>query len=61
MATGKTLSETAVGRQYTQSNNGILAGNNFPLDTIQTENNLETKREAEERILHSLALVHNVL
>jgi hypothetical protein len=38
-----------------------LAGNNPALDTTETENNLELKKEAEEWILHRMAKAHNYL
>jgi len=51
----KTTSETLCAkvflRQFARANNGILAGDNWTLDAMNTENDLEMKREAEERQL----------
>jgi len=51
----KTTSETLWAkvflRQFARANNGILAGDNWTLDAMNTENDLEMKREAEERQL----------
>jgi len=38
-----------------------LAGDCGELDTAETENNMELKNEAEERKLHRMAKVHNLL
>jgi hypothetical protein len=38
-----------------------LAGDDPALDTTNTENYLEMKKEAEERKLHRMATVHNSL
>jgi hypothetical protein len=59
--TGKTLREKVVVRQFAQANNGILAGTDPELDTINTENNSEMKKAAEERKLHTMAKIHNFL
>jgi len=37
-----------------------LAGDDLALDTTNPETDLEMKREAEERKLHSMAKVHNI-
>jgi hypothetical protein len=42
-------------------NTGILAGTDPELDTTSIENNLEMKKEAEERKLHRIAKVHDCL
>jgi len=42
-------------------NHWILPVDYTALDTIQTENDLELMKEAEERKLHRMAKVHNVL
>jgi len=52
--TGESLRENVVARQYAPVNNGILAGNNPVLDTTNTENDSEMKKEAEERTLHRM-------
>jgi len=59
--TGETLQEKVVVRQYARANNRILAGNDPVLDRSEAENDLELKREAEERKLHRIAKVHDFL
>ena len=39
----------------------IVAGDDPALDRSATDNELELKREAEERILHRMAKVHDIL
>jgi hypothetical protein len=39
----------------------ILAGTNPKLDTMNTENNSEMKKEAEGRKLHRIAKVHDIM
>jgi len=48
----ETLREKVVVRQFARANNGILAGTDPELDNVNTENNSEMKKEAEERKLH---------
>jgi hypothetical protein len=55
------LRENVVLRQFPRANNGILAGTDPQLDNTNTENDLEMKKEAEERKLHRMAKVHDVL
>jgi len=57
----ETLREMVGVRNSARTNNGILAGVNHALDSLETDNDLELKREAEERKLHRMAKVHNVL
>jgi len=59
--TGETLGEKVVVRQFARANNGILAGTDPELDTKNTENDLEMKKEVEERKLHRMAKVHDFL
>jgi len=59
--TGETLREKVVVRQSARANNGILAGTDPELDTTNTENHSEMKKEAEERKLHRMAKVHDFL
>jgi len=59
--TGKTLREKVVVRQFARANNGILAGTDPELDTTNTENDSELKKEAEEWKLHGMAKVHDFL
>jgi len=48
-------------RQFARSNNGILAGADPELDTMNTENDTEMQKEAMERKMHRMAKVHNCL
>jgi len=59
--TGETLRERVVVRQFARANNGILAGIDLELDTMNTENDSEMKTEAEEWKLHRMAKVHDFL
>jgi len=59
--TAETLHEKVVVRQFAQANNGILAGTYPELDTTNTENDSEMKKEAEERKLHRIVKVHDFL
>jgi len=60
-ATGKMLRETVVVRQFAWANNSILAGNCAVLGTAETENNFELNTQVEERILHTIPKVHDIL
>jgi len=59
--TGETLREKVVVRQFAWANHGILAGTDPELNTTNTENESEMKKEAEERKLHRMAKVHDFL
>jgi len=59
--TGETLREKVLIRDFARANNGILAGTDSELDTTNTENDSEIKKEAAERKLHRMAKVHNCL
>ena len=59
--TGETLLENVVIRQFAWTNNGILAGPDPELDTMNTENDMEMKKEEEERKLHRMAKVDDFL
>ena len=59
--TGETRHKMVVVRQLAQANTGILAGNNPALDTTNTEHDSEMKKEAEERTLHRMAKVYDLL
>jgi len=48
-------------RQFARANNRIFAGVNPLLDTINTDNDSEMKREVEERKFHRMAKVHDIL
>ena len=58
---GETLCQKVVVRESARANNGILAGADPELDTMNTENNSEMKKVAEERTLHRMAQVHDFL
>jgi len=60
-ATGKTLRETVIVWQFARANNGILAGADPALDIMNTDNDLELKKEAETWALHRMAKVHDFL
>jgi hypothetical protein len=59
--TGETLCEKVIVRPFAQANNGILAGTDPELDTINIENDSEMKKEAEKRQLNRMAKVHDFL
>jgi len=59
--TGETLRKNVIVRQFAPANNGILAGTDPELDTTNTENNSEMKKQVEERKLHRMAKVHDFL
>jgi hypothetical protein len=55
--TGETLCENVIVRQCAQANNGILAGTVPTLDTTNTEDDSEVKKEVEESNLCRMAKV----
>jgi len=59
--TGETIQEEVLVRQMARANNGILAADYTGLDAMHTENDLELKREVEDRKLHRMAKVNNDL
>jgi len=59
--TGQTLCEKVIVRQFARANNGILAGTDPELDTPNSANDSEMKKEAEQRKLHRMAKVHDFL
>jgi hypothetical protein len=59
--TGETLHEKDLLRQFARANHGILAGTDPELDTTNTQNESEMKKEAEERHLHRIAKIHDIL
>jgi len=59
--TGETLCEKVAVRQFARANKGISVGTDRDLDTPHTENATEMKKAAEERKLHRMAKVHNLL
>jgi len=60
-STGETFCENVVIRQFARANNGIVAGTDPELDTTNTENDSEMKREVEERKFHRMAKVHDLV
>jgi len=59
--TGETLPTMVVVMQFAWAHNGIFAGADPELDTMNTENDTEMNNEAEERKLHRMATVHDFL
>jgi len=59
--TGETLHKKVVVRQFARANSGLLAGDDPVLDPISTDNDMELKREAEEKKLHRMAKVYDFL
>ena len=59
--TGETLREKVVVRQFARANSGLLAGDDPVLHPDSTDNDMEMKREAEEKKLHRMAKVHDFL
>jgi hypothetical protein len=57
--TGATLHQQVVVRQFARANSGLLAGDDPVLDPNCTDNDMEVKREAEEKKLHRMAKVHD--
>jgi len=58
---GETVRKKVVVRQFARANNGILAGTVPKLDTKNTDNDSEMKKEVEERNLLRMAKVHDFL
>jgi hypothetical protein len=59
--TGETVREKVVVRQVARANSRLLAGDNPVLDPDSTDNDMEMKREGEEKKLHRMAKVHHFL
>jgi len=57
--TGRTLHEKVVAREFARANHGMLAGSEPLLHTMNTESDLEMKKEEEERQSHRMPKVHN--
>jgi hypothetical protein len=58
---GETLRKKTVVSQFARANNRILAGTDPELDDATTENDTEMEKEAEERKLHRMDKVHDLL
>jgi len=59
--TCETFGKTVVVTLIAPANNGSLAGDDPALDTTSTESETEMKWEAEQRKLHQMAKVHDIL
>jgi len=59
--TTETLRKMVILRKFAAANNGLLAGNDPELDMNSADNNMEMKREVEQRKLHQMAKVHDFL
>jgi hypothetical protein len=59
--TGESLRDKVVVRQFARANSGLLAGEDSVLDPDSTDNDMEMKREVEEKKLHRMAKVHDLL
>jgi hypothetical protein len=59
--TGEALCEKVVAREFTQGNNRKFPSTDIVLDTTNTENDSKIKKEAEERKLHRMVIVHNFM
>jgi len=59
--TGDTFRQNIAVRQFARANHGMLAGTGRELDTPHPENDSEMKKDAEERTLHRMAKVHDLL
>jgi len=58
---GNTIPENVLLRLFLRANNGMLPHDFSALDSTDTDNNLELKKEVEEWKLQKMAKVHNVL
>jgi hypothetical protein len=47
--------------QFAGANSGLLAGDDTGFDPNSTDNNMEMKREAEEKMLHRMAKICHIL
>jgi len=57
--TGETLRKKVVVRKFARANNRIFAGTDPELDSTNTENDSEMKKEAKENKLHRMGEVHD--
>jgi hypothetical protein len=60
-ASGETLCKRVVVRQFAAANTGILAAGNPALDTRNTKNDLQMKKQAEDTTLRRMAKVYDYL
>jgi hypothetical protein len=59
--TGETLCKTVVSREFARAHNRTCAGADLELNVMNSENDSEMKKEEEERELHQMAKVHDLL
>jgi len=59
--TGRTFHKTVILKRFDRANTSILAGIIPVSDTMNTEHDFQTKKEAEERTLHRMPKVHDFL
>jgi len=60
-STGETLRKNVVVRKFAWANNRVPPGDDPVLDPTSTVNDMEMKREAEQKKLHQMAKVHDIL
>jgi hypothetical protein len=58
---GDTRCKEVIARRSHQVTNGLLAGDDSELNMTNTDNDLEIQREVEQKILHRMAKVHDVM
>jgi hypothetical protein len=58
---GATPQEKVVVMTFAPANNVLLACDDTVLNTTETQTALESKKEVEERMLHRMLKVHNIL
>jgi len=59
--TGETFGEKVFVKHFTWANNGLLVGDDLVLDMTNTDNDLEMKREREQKTLYRMAKVYDIL
>jgi len=59
--TGETLREKVVVKQFAWANNTSLAGDNLVLDSTSADDDMEMNKEVEQKKLHQMAKVHDLL
>jgi len=57
----ETIPKTSIATQFSQANNVTVAGDGPAFDIMKIELDLEMKNEADERKLHRMANVHNII
>jgi hypothetical protein len=59
-STGDTLRKEVAVKQFARANIGVLASDNSELDPTSARNNMEMKREVEQKKLHRMAKIHDI-